>query len=427
MNKIKDKNNKKEKKLNNKKIIYIALALIVLYVLYAIYLLTTEQSKTFTVEQGKIYIEETNTGYIIRDETVIKGENYKNGMEQIKAEGEKVGVDESVFRYYSQNEGDLKQKIAELDEKIQTVMQESTEIFSSDIKTLENQIDEKIMQLSKLTDNSKINEYKKEVNELVAKKAKIAGETSPQGSYLKELISERAKYESELNSGAEYIKSTRSGIVSYRVDGLEETLNPNNLESLSEEYLNNLGLKTGKIIATNEECGKIIDNFTCYIATVSNSEQAKTAEIGDKVKVRLSNNSEIDAKITYIKNEGNDKYLIVLEVNNEITELINYRKISFELIWLSYTGFKVPNQAIVEKDGLKYVVRKRAGYSTKILIKVATGKKGREVSNDKYTIIENYTVEDLEKIGYTNKQINAYKGISLYDEVMLNPNLDKLD
>ena len=427
MNDLKEKDKKKGKELNNKKIIYIALALIIIYVLYAVFLLTSEQSKTFTVEQGKIYIEETNTGFIIRDETVIKGENYKNGMEQIKAEGEKVGVNESVFRYYSQNEGNLKQKIAELDEKIQTVMQESTNIFSSDIKTLENQIDEKVAELNRLTDNSKINEYKKEIGELVAKKARIAGDASPQGSYLKQLIDERAKYESELNSGAEYIKSTRSGIVSYRVDGLEESLNPNNLESLSEEYLNNLGLKTGKIVATNEECGKIIDNFTCYIATISSSEQAKSAEIDDKVKVRLSNNAEIDAKIKYIKHEENDKYLIVLEVNNEITELINYRKISFDLIWLSYSGFKVPNQAIVEKDGLKYVVRKRAGYLSKILIKVATGKKGREASNDKYTIIENYDVEDLEELGYSNSQINSYRGISLYDEVLLNPNLDKID
>ena len=427
MDELEEKKVKKKTKVkNNKKIIYVALALIIIYVLYAIFLLTTEQSKTFTVEQGKIYIEETNTGYIIRDENVVKGENYKNGMEQIKAEGERVGVNESVFRYYSQNESNLKQQILELDKKIQTVMQQSIDIFSSDVKTIENQIDEKIVELNKLTDNSKINEYKKEINELVAKKAKIAGESSPQGSYLKQLIGERAGYENELNSGAEYIKSNRSGIVSYRVDGLEETLNPNNLESLSEEYLNNLNLKTGKIIATNEECGKIIDNFTCYIATISNSKQAQNAEIGDKVKVRLSNNSEIDAKIKYIKNE-NGKYLIVLELNVGINELVNYRKISFDLIWLSYSGLKVPNQAIVEEDGLKYVVRKRAGYLSKILVKIASNKKGKEAVNDKYTIIENYTVEDLEKLGYSNKKINSYRGIALYDEVILNPDLSKIE
>ena len=426
MDKIEKKDDIKPKK-KNKKIIYIALIIIIVYVLYAVFLLIHEQSRTFSVEQGKIYIHETKTGYVIRDEIVIKGENYKNGMEQIKAEGEKVRANESVFRYYSQNEESLKQKIEELDNKIQTVMKESTEIFASDTKTIENQIDDKVMELKGLTDNAKINEYKKEINELVTKKAKIAGESSPQGSYLKQLIEERTNYENELNSGAEYIKAPRSGIASYRVDGLEETLNINNLETLTEEYLKNLNLKTGKIVATSQECGKIIDNFKCYIATTSDSIQAKEAKVGDSVKIRLSNNIEIDADITYIKQENDDKYLLVLEVNNEISELINYRKISFDLIWLSYSGLKVPNQAIVEQDGLKYVVRKRAGYLTKILIKISTNRKGKEAKNDKYSIIENYSAKELNDLGWSTKDINAYKGISLYDEVVINPNLDKIN
>lgn len=421
---LKDKRKVNKKNKKNKKVVYIALALILLYIAYAIFLLTFEQSKNFTVEQGKIYIEESNTGYVIRDETVIKGEQYKNGMEQIKAEGEKVSVDESVFRYYGQNESDLKQKIAELDNKIQEAMKQSENRLPSDVKTIENQIDEKVIQLSNITDISKIAEFKKEINELVDKKARIIGDLSPQGSYLKDLIEERAGYEAELNSGAEYVNAPRSGIVSYRVDGLEESLTPNNLDSLSEEYLNNLNIKTGKIVATNEECGKIINNFQCYIATVTTSILAKDAKVGDKVTIRLSATTEVDAKIVNIKEESENKYLIVFEITKGVQEIISYRKISFNLIWLSYSGLKVPNQAIVEENGLKYVVRNRAGYLTKVLIKVAN-KNGKDVTNDKYSIIKNYTSEELEELGFTNKQINAYKGISLYDEIVMNPDLSK--
>ncbi|MBO6233018.1 MAG: hypothetical protein J6N78_03040, partial [Clostridia bacterium] len=406
--------------------VYIALVLIIIYVLYAIFLLTNEKSRVFTIEKSKLYLEETNTGYVIRNEKVVKGENYKNGMEQIKTEGEKVSVKESVFRYYSQNEDDLKQKILELDGQIQKVMQESENISSFlDVKNIENQIDEKVSELNKLTDNSKINEFKKEINELVYKKAKMVGENSKQGSFLKDLINQRANLEASLNSGAEYVKAPMSGIVSYRVDGLEETLTPNNLDTLTGEYLNNLNLKTGKIVATNDEAGKIIDNFTCYIATISKSEQAKQAKVGDSVKVRISSSLELSAKITNIKQEGEDEYLIVLEINKGISELTNYRKISFDLIWLSYTGFKVPNQAIVEKDGLTYVVRKRAGYETKVLVKIAKSNE-KEVKNDKYTIIENYKTSELQDLGLSSKEINAYKGIALYDEIIMNPDLNKI-
>ena len=415
-----------KEKPKNKKIVYIALVLIIIYILYAVFLLTNEQSKMFTIEQSKLYIEDTNIGYIIRDETVIKGENYKNGMEQIKAEGEKVGVNESVFRYYSQNEEELKKKISELDEKIQVAMKEAENLFPSDVKNIENKIDKKVEELNKQTDNSKINEYKKEINELIYKKAKIAGENSVQGSYLRELISQRANFEANLNQGAEYVKAQRSGIVSYRVDGLEETLTPNNLDSITSEFLNNLNLKTGKIIATNNECGKIIDNFTCYIATISNSEQAKDAKIGDKIKIRIASNTEIDAKIAKIKQEEDEKYLIIIEINKGITELTSYRKISFDLIWLSYTGFKVPNQSVIEKDGLTYVIRKRAGYSSKILVKIAKSNE-KEVKNDKYTIIKNYTTDELQKLGLSNKEINAYKGINIYDEILVNPKEEDLN
>ena len=71
----------------------------------------------------------------------------------------------------------------------------------------------------------------------------------------------------------------------------------------------------------------------------------------------LSNNKTIDATIQYISQENDDETLLVLEIDKQIEEFTNYRKISFNLIWWSYSGLKVPNSAIVEQDGLKYVVR----------------------------------------------------------------------
>lgn len=60
------------------------------------------------------------------------------------------------------------------------------------------------------------------------------------------MIEERKSYENQLNSGAEYVKAPISGLVSYRVDGLEETLTPENFEMINEEYLENLNIKTRK-------------------------------------------------------------------------------------------------------------------------------------------------------------------------------------
>ena len=410
----------KNKKIN-KIIIGIIAILIVCYLGYTIYLLIKEPTDIFTIEEGKVYLEETDIGYIIRDETVVKGENYKNGMEQIKTEGEKAAKGESIFRYYSKNEESLIKQIAELDVKIQEAMATTqTNPFQSDVKILENQIDEKVELLNKTTDIARLTEYKKEINELVTKKSNIIGEKSPSGSYLKQLQDQRTALENELNSGAEYITAPESGIVSYKVDGLEETLTKENFSTLTKEYLEKLNLKTGKIIATSDECGKIINNFECYIATISSSQEAKNAKIGDNVKIRLSNNTEIDAEIAYISQENEEENLIVLQIDKQIEELTNYRKISFDLIWWSYSGLKVPNQAIVEQDGLHYVVRNRAGYLTKILVNV-------EKQNEKYSIVSNYTTEELKELGLTDSQIANNKTLYVYDEIMLNPDLSKVD
>lgn len=423
-----EKQNKEQEKttkktiLNQKKkiILNIIIVAVLIYVIYAIYLLIKEPTNIFTIEEGTLYQEETDIGYVIRKETVVRGNNYKNGMEQIKAEGERAAKNENIFRYYSTNEESLKQKIAELDEQIQTAMTENTNIFSADIKSLEDQIDEKLKEINQITDVTTLTEYKKEIDNLITKKAKIAGDLSPQGSYLNQLIEERKQYESQLNSGAEYVKAPMSGIVSYKVDGLEETLTPDNFGSINKEFLENLNLKTGEIVATSEEAGKVIDNFACYIATISSSEEAKQAEVGDDVKIRLSNNAEISAEITSISQENENEVLLILKVNEQIEELINYRKISFDLIWWDETGLKIPNEAIVEIDGLKYVVRNRAGYLNKILVNVT--KQGED-----YSIVQPYTTEELKELGFSNEEINSYRKISLYDEIILNPDLSKVE
>lgn len=415
---------KKGKETNKKRIIiYISIILIILYLMYAVYMLVKQPTDKVTVDKGTLYLEETDIGYVIRNEQVVKGNNYKNGMERIKNEGEKTAKGDSIYRYYSKNEEKLKEQIADLDTKIQEALTKQagleTSLKLSDIKLLENQIDEKVELLNKTTDISKIAEYKKQIMNLVTKKAKISGESSASGSYLKQLYNQRAKLEEQLNSGAEYIKAPSSGIVSYKVDGLEETLTPNNFSTLSKEFLENLNLKTGQLIATNDECGKVIDSSNCYIATISNSEKAKNAKVKDSVQVRLSNTKIINAKITYISQENENETLIILEIDKQISELANYRKISFDLIWWSDTGLKVPNQAIVEENGLNYVVRNRAGYLDKILVEVTR-------KNDKYSIVSNYSTDELKELGYTTDEIINMRKLSIYDEVVLNPDLSKV-
>lgn len=405
--------NKNRRKINKARLIVTLsfLMAIVIYLCIGVYKLIKNPTLTVVVKEGRIAQEETINGYIIRDEVVIKGENYKNGMVKIKNESEKVANGDPIFRYYSSGEENLKKKISELDIKIQDAMAENNEdLFTTDTKLLDNQIESKLMQMDDINSVQRIMEYKKDIEESITKKAKIAGELSPSGSYLKKLINERSEYEKQLNSGAEYINASKSGIVSYKIDGLEETLNSNDFSKISKDFLNGLNLKAGQIISTSNEAGKIINNFICYIACTSKSDEANAAKIGDKVKIVLPSSKEVSAKIEYITKETDDESTIIFSITEGIDELSSYRKTAFDIIWWDESGYKVPNSSIITENNLNYVIRTKSGYQEKVLVKV-------KKKTDLYSIVSNYSTSEIKELNIDDDVLTS---IILYDELLLN-------
>lgn len=402
----------KNKKLEKKHIVYLIFAIIMIYIFYSIFLLVRKPNDTVTINSGVLTLEESATGYIIRDEKVLKGNNYKNGLTAIVSEGERAAKGQTVFRYSSNQEEEIKSKIEQINLKIQDALSKQPTIFSTDIKNLDKQIDEKIQNLRDSTDMHTITEYKKEIEEIVGKKAKIAGNLSQSGAYIQELTKQKEEYEQQLTADSEYITAPVSGVVSYRVDGLEDTLSTADLSNLTEEKLENLGLKTGKIISTSQDAGKIINNFDCSLATVLSSEAAKNIEVGNKVTITLSSGNEINSEVKYVAKQDDDKVLIVFDLKTLTDELTQYRKISFNITWWSYSGLKVPNSAILEDEqGLKYVIRKKAGLEQKIIVKVLK-------KNDKYSVVGTYNNSELEALGIDAK---GYIKISQYDNILLYP------
>ena len=403
----------KNKKFKKKYIIYAILGFIILYIFLSIYWLVKTPGDTIMVNNGTLTLEESSTGYILREETVLKGENYKNGLTPIVVEGERAAKGQTIFRYSGLEEKETKAKIEEINSKIQEALANQPNIFATaDIKNLEKQIDEKSQDLEKLTDISIITEYKKQIEEILNKEAKIAGTQSKSGAYIGQLTKEKEEYENKLTADSEYITAPMSGVVSYRVDGLEDILSVEDFSTITKESLENLELKTGKIVSTSAESGKIINNFSCYIATVLNSEAAKNAEIGKKVKITLSSGNEINAEIKYVAKEKNDEILVVFELKTLTQELIEHRKISLNITWWSASGYKIPNSSILEDEkGLKYVIRRKSGEDKKIIVKVLN-------KNEKYSIIGTYSDEELNLLGI---DIDKNQKIMKYDNILVYP------
>lgn len=414
---------RKTKKYNKKyNIIVVIVAIVILiYIIASIINLIKSPTEVFAIEYGKVSLEEPAIGYIIREETIVKGNNSQNELIQIKSEGEKVASGEKIFRYYSSSEEEITNQIKQIDAKINEQLESQTEVSSLDIKYLDKQIEQRIEGLNSYTDTEKITEYKNDITTYLTKKSKIIGEDSKSGSIIKQLYEERSMYEAKLAQTTEYVTAPKSGIVSYRIDNLESILTPTDFSRINEDLLESLNIKTGQIIATNNQAGKVINNFECYIATIMNTENAIKSNVGDKVKIRLSNKDEINATIEYkAKEEDSNNVIIILKITSDVEDLISYRKISFDIIWWSSTGLKVPNSAIIyDDDDFAYIIRNRSGYLDKILIK-----KVRETRN--YTLVQNYETDELKTLGFSTEEIKNMKNVSLYDEIISTPKQEML-
>lgn len=143
-----------------------------------------------------------------------------------------------------------------------------------------------------------------------------------------------------------------------------------------------------------------------------NTEKASTAKVGDKATLRLPSSDEVSAEIVYIVEEEDDKRVIVFQITENVEELIEYREIYVDVIWWSYQGLKLSNSTILEENDLSYVERSKAGYTDKIYVKILR-------QNDTYSIVENYTDEELTELGFDDDYIKSRKELNVYDEILL--------
>ena len=136
------------------------------------------------------------------------------------------------------------------------------------------------------------------------------------------------------------------------------------------------------------------------------------AKVGDKVKIRYDVDSSITSEIVQI-NEEEDSRVIIFKIKDLPEKMINYRKISVDVIWWEYSGLKIPNSAIITEGDKSFVERNRAGYNAKVLVKILK-------QNDSYAIVDNYTTQELQELGYSYDEINNMYSIKQYDKIIVN-------
>lgn len=415
-------------KAKRQTIIQIVVSIIVILFIYAIIQLVIFLKKPTNltlVKNGTIIEYEEVTGYVIRDEELIDTSKYTGIPELVVQDGERVSKNGTVISYVSREEEKIVNKITELDSKIQDAMESRQEIYTADVKNLDSTIQTNIYDAIKhKSDVYEAKEYKTTINNSVEKKAKIVGELSPSGSKIKELINERLNYEIELNKSKQDLKSNMAGLVSYRVDNYENILTPNSFSSLSISKLDKMKFGTDQIIPLSNDKAKVINNFVCYIAVPMKTEKSKELSLNSTVKLKFDNmyDEYVKSTVEYISDEENGERLVIFKITTNVEELSKYRKITFDVVWWSENGLKVPNSAITyetitdaigkEIATLPTVTVIESTYEEKTWVKVIK-------STSKFSIIENYKDAELIEMGIDEDTVKNRNEIRMYDQVIV--------
>lgn len=429
----------KQKKKANQNIVFVVISIFIIMIVYfaiTIVRFFEKPVNTVLIKKGELTNYEEVTGYIIRNEMIVDSSSFDGVIKEKVPDASRVAKDSPIATYVSRSEEQLLQKIAKLDEKIDKAIESQRTIYPNDVKTIDSEIETYIYSNVKNNTNmASIGEYKEYLNGKVEKKAKIVGELSPVGSELKTLINERAAYEAELNNSEKTLNSPCSGLVSYRVDGLENIFTYENISLLTSEKLKSQKTTLDQIVPISKNKIKVVDNFECYIAVQMDSDEAKNVKLNDVVYLRFKNTGDllVTATVDCISKED-DSVLLVFKVKSNVEELTKYRKIGLDVVWWRSTGLKVNKKAIyysevpvninVENESgetvqinntmikLPTIKIKKTYYEDEVFVKILK-------KTDEYVIIDNYTDAELEEMGMQKSLINTRKTLKMYDEVLI--------
>ena len=409
-------------------IIYILFALLIIVICYLIARIIAIYNKPaeFVIaKNGRIISYEQDIAYVVREEKVLDFEDDSLDKQIIISDNTRAAKGDVIATMILEDKPELKEQINNIDTQIQALMKDVQPEYSQELKSIEKNIENGIYNYIKDSSNlESLKTKKKNIDELLEQKVKIIASSSKKGSDLNKLVNERIQIEKEINKSKKNIVASNAGLVSYRVDGLENKLMPSKFSEITPQMLNDIKYNVDQVIPINQKEIKIVNNFYAYLIIASTSDECKRLMLNDTVKFTTNSNLKSLSKgvVEYIINDGDTRYIFI-KTQDDIEKLTQYRKLSVNLVWWNYQGIKVPNEAIYEDtitDDLGNVIAKvnaidiqsNAGYTRKVWVKVENSAGGN-------SIIDNYNNDELKELGLTDELLEDRNKFNLYDKVIL--------
>ena len=318
-----------------------------------------------SVEWGGLETDRNVTAIVIRDENVIRSQEYAR-MNCLVAEGEVVEAGEPVAELYTSDysEKDL-QNLISLQKTIKEYQQNNIlkNIVDATLEDYNARISAKLEEISQAADSTRVQNLlvlEHELSALMTERQNYMRQIVTPDDALNSLYQQEADLQTKISANKQVIGLTESSAVSFFMDGYEESLNANRLDTLTVKmieqvckeitsYGDSLTQSNGPMNANAPLLRAVNNNLWYLVYTMPARENTLVEGTTCELTLEGYNDDEdlITATVHSVKREGSN-VLVVLRVEHPVGAMMRLRKISVH-IGRNAEGFKVPLKAV--RDG----------------------------------------------------------------------------
>lgn len=325
----------------------IALLYLVLQTIHALGNHVTTVAATRVTVENSIECE----GIFIRDE-VLAEDVGSTTVKQLVSTGEKVKKQSRLAVSYSGESAlETSQELELLEDEVSLLRAalrsagdysdtaRLDQQLTADMRTLSDQVRDGMVADARETGDS--------LREQSLRRAAGTLDTETLNEELDALEQQRERLSSQVSGQTRAILSPETGYFSETIDGYENLLTFDRLETLSYEDLVQI-LEEKPDHAEHTVLGKIVCGFSWYFAVPLPADQAQRTRVNAKVQLRFSQTGEVVDGTVYAirKSEDEENALVILTGTRFSPSIVSLREQEIDLILGTYTGLKVPKEAV---------------------------------------------------------------------------------
>lgn len=328
------------------------LLLVVVYMGYQVMENLTEKIVTADALEVTAQDKVSATGIFVRQETPLYPQ--QGGTVAFLAdEGEKVAKGQAVAQFFTdENQLALYRQSQSLGEEIESVKYAFTHMTDgSDGVKLDSLIKMNMLQLGAKLDQglvSQAEEYSSKLDAMIVQRGVAQKGDTDYAAILQELESQKAQIDASLQGGAA-VTAPAAGYFVGRTDGCEESLTPESLKTLSASAITQV---VERQESATEAIGKVVDGYSWYFAAQVTADEAKRLKEVSKVTLRFPQllAEDISCSVYDVHQDENGQWVAVFQSGYMNAALLMARDQPADIILRSYTGLKVPKEALRQNE-----------------------------------------------------------------------------